>query len=574
MRKLLIIPILFLALWPTAAFSAVEGKNPTLIADSLTPDQIKDLNIVVPKSTDSGFQVLTIQVYDKLGVQSEQHVYFCKDLAGKIHWDNKCPEFDPLATKEELSVPYNVDSLPRYSPAQESKKSAGIIAAAVALLLVLASARDKFDAASTATFVSLAANKKQGSIPLKRWGDRSNIWNFAGTARTDNFFKRSSEWLSERSLILARIVGDGDYARAMFGSLAVLPILGAPLLGFHAAQANSYFYAVPQMPYFLAIIAVGVFDASAGFVAGWTFVLITMLKNPPQSIDSVLLLIAVALLGYAPVLIAAAARAFRRFTYDSQDRWEKLVDYFLAPVIGLWAVIKIIEGLNGFIGRQFLISYYAIPIGIFTGLMLLLRMFVEEFSNRVFTWRIHHVVTEYRNQRQRWHLLGIATEIAIAIYFAYRFTEWNKFVLGAVILGFIPKIVHALFRKKIPQSKVVHYLTPKGIFLTILLIYCASAFHDFVRGYFTNSSQFLLWWIVIASVPVFIFAFIKLFAKSGLAPFQYGPVTRYIWRFASIVVYLALLAAVFEVAPDKVTEAATNIDVTNVFDSLKSGLGL
>lgn len=575
MKKLVLLPVIFLALFPIATAQAgVEGKNPKLVADSLTPEQIKDLNIVVPPETDSGFQVLTIQLYDNKGVQSEQHVYFCKDLAGKIHWDNSCPGLDPLASKEDLSKIKDFNSLPKYSPAQEGKKSAGLIAAAVALFLALASARNKYSETASATFVSLAADKKQAGFPIKRWGDNSITWRFLGYRKTDKWFSDFSSWLSRRSLILARIFGDGDYGRAMFGSLWTLLVLGAPVLGYFSAKDITFNYAAPAMPFLLGLIALGIADAFAGFIASWTFVIAILIKNHPTNMDEILMLIAIALLGYAPVLIAAAARTFRRFTYTSQDRWNKLVDYFLAPMIGLWAVIKLVEGLNGFIGRQFLVSYFAIPLGIFTGFLLLIRMFCEEFANRVYTWRVDSVSTHYFEQKRIWHFMGFVFEVAFGTYLAYKFSEWNYYLAGALALGFTPKLISLIFHKKIPQSKWIQYLTPKGLFLTILLIYAASTFQSYVRGYFDNSREFLLWWIVISSIPAFVFAFIKLFAKSSIHPFQTGAVTKYFWRFGSVVFYFALVAAIFEITPAQLGDILLKPNWHQIFNSLRSGIGL
>ena len=104
------------------ANAAVEGKNPKLILDTLSLEEVKDLNVIVPNDTDIGFNVMTIQVYNDQGVQNERHVYFCKDLDGSIHWDNLCPDLDPIVTKDELKPATDVTRLPDYDPAQDSKK--------------------------------------------------------------------------------------------------------------------------------------------------------------------------------------------------------------------------------------------------------------------------------------------------------------------------------------------------------------------------------------------------------------------------------------------------------------------
>jgi len=569
MKKLLLIPIIFLTFIPLSAASAeTQGNNPKLLLEALTEDEIKDLNIVVPSDTDPGFHVLTIQVYNEVGVQSERFVYFCKNLAGQVHWDNLCPDLEPIATKAELEKINDFESLPKYYPAQESRKSAGIIAAAIALFLVLSSARSRYIESASATLVSLAADKKMGGAPIKRWGDRSFTWKFPGHRSTDRIFSDFSSWVSQKSLILSRIIADGDYGRAMFGSLWLALIVAAPALGYLAAWDISFNYSTPAMAYLLAIIALGAFDAFAGFIAGWTFIAAILFNNPPTSVEAVLLLVAIALLGYAPVLISAATRTFRRFTTNSDERWAKLVDYLLAPVIGMWAVIKLVEGLNGFIGKQFLISYYAIVIGIFTGIVLLLRMFAEEFANRVYSWRIHRVSTEFRDQEWPWRFLGFIFEVVIGSYFAFRFSEWNYFLAIALTLGYLPKLINLISQDKLPKSKWIYYLTPKGLFLTILLIYSASTFQSQMRSLFDSSQEFLLWWILISAIPAFVFGFFKLFAKSTISSFQTGAVSKYIWRLGSIVIYSALILAIFDISPSQVNNFLLDLNLAQVLESI------
>lgn len=557
------------------AHAAVEGENPQLLADSLTPEQAANLDIVVPKNTDPGYHVLTVQVYDNNSVQSERHIYFCKTLSGEIRWTNVCPDLDPLATKSELSGLREFSSLPRYSPEQETAKNVGLISVAVALFLSLTSARRKFVESASATLVGLSADKKSGGLPIKSWGDRSFTWKFFGHKAIGTLFQRISTNTSTRSLIFARILGDGDYGRAMFGSLWVIQYLLAPLLGIFAAYKNGFLYAPPTMPFLLGMVAIGILDAFSGFLTGWAFLIATVAKNIPTSVEEVALLFAIAILCYAPVLIAAATRTFRRFTHNSNDRWDKFVDYVLAPTIGMWSAMKVIEGLNGFTGRQFLISYYSLSIGLFVGILTLLRMFIEEFSNRVYTWRNFTYKTEYLKQHRISRLCGLIVEIAIATYLSYKFSHWSYYLALALALGFFAKIVHLIFGEKIPKSKVVSFITPRGLFLTVALIYLTSTFHDYVRNYFANTQLFLLWWIVIAAVPAFLFGIMALFTSpEHVKPLRTRPVGKYFWRLASILIYVGLLLSIIGISPEQVSSWITQIDFVNFYQSARTGLGL
>ena len=240
----------------------------------------------------------------------------------------------------------------------------------------------------------------------------------------------------------------------------------------------------------------------------------------------------------------------------------------------MWAVIKIIEGLNGFIGRQFFITFFAIPIGIFAGIVILLRMFLEEFANRVYTWRINKVATDYLPQRKAWHFAGFVVEVIIATYFAYKFSNWNYYLGIALIIGFLPKLVRLAFDQKIPTSKWINYLIPKGLLLTIVLIYSANTFQSLIRSRFDNSSDFLLWWIVISSIPVFVFGFIKLFAKTGVHPLQLRPVSKYFWRIGSIILYFALIFTILEFNSSQFIGMIGKVELNVILQNISQFFGL
>jgi hypothetical protein len=340
----LLLLISFFAITP--AHAEVQGKNPKLILDTLSEQEVSDLNIVVPRDTEPGYQVLTIQVYDNTGVLSERHVYFCKDVDGSVHWDNVCPDIAPIATKAELSKITQRKLMPKYLAPMESKKHSKNFLVAVGLLLLTINLRSTYKDAATAALESLEAAAKKTGDSVRHWGDRSFTWKFFFRSNVDRFFTVHPEDISRRSLILARIMGDGDYARAMFGSLSVLPYFAASAIGWVAAKSVSFQALPPKWNWALALILFGIFDAFSGFLGALVYAGAVVSTGHVNSLATGLTVFSVSMLFFAPVLTASATRQFRRMTTNSPERWEKLVDYALAPVIGGWLVNKIIEGLT------------------------------------------------------------------------------------------------------------------------------------------------------------------------------------------------------------------------------------
>ncbi|MCX6443893.1 MAG: hypothetical protein NTW43_06965 [Actinobacteria bacterium] len=95
-----------------------------------------------------------------------------------------------------------------------------------------------------------------------------------------------------------------------------------------AAVINTRGQALPPSWTFVALImAVAIYDAFAGFIAGTVFFLAALLTGHITNRPEFLTAIGVMVLFFAPALLASAFRPFRRLVRNQDDKWERLTDY-------------------------------------------------------------------------------------------------------------------------------------------------------------------------------------------------------------------------------------------------------
>ena len=148
--------------------SANAASQPQVILDELLTGPIPALNakdLHIPIDLAPGFHQLTVQVYNDAGVISSETALFCKDNAGVLHFDNKCP--DLLVKPKPKPIPFN----PLHKPEETINFYAVIISALSLLLGIGGKSSDNADL-SGVDAAELGVNKKKFG-----WGDRRKYTN-------------------------------------------------------------------------------------------------------------------------------------------------------------------------------------------------------------------------------------------------------------------------------------------------------------------------------------------------------------------------------------------------------------
>ena len=107
-------------------------------------------------------------------------------------------------------------------------------------------------------------------------GDRSRTWALPLTAAMDRWIAKVPRHVGKYSELASRLLVDGSWARAMFGSAAFILWVAGVVLGLFSAASVHFQALPPTLPVMLAIIVLGILDAAAGATA-WIVIAVAAL---------------------------------------------------------------------------------------------------------------------------------------------------------------------------------------------------------------------------------------------------------------------------------------------------------
>ena len=547
MKKILLITLFLLNISIFPAMAAGE-----VIIDRLTTQEAEDLNIVIPYKTPPGFHSITIEVYDDNGTVNEKEIPFCKNLVGEINWSNECPDLVELKNFETLKKIRDRNKLPAYSPAQEPEKSNDLqIAALAALALLAAGSKKKSDSEGDdldgeteggseeqdeLTVVESGALKMVERDP--GWGDRSRTWQNRFTASTDLLSKIFTLWLSKFSPLLARTSTDASYLRAIFGSLSFITLPLALIFGVKALIDTGAQAMAPALITVIAIVAIGILDAFAGFIAAAIFFLGVLLSGHMTSRDELLTVAGLMLIFFAPALLASAVRPLRRLVRNTDEGWERITDYALAILLTGWTVDKMINALNGLSSVQLAITFQATQIAIWSSVMVAIRIIGEDVTTYHYPVRLNSVSVKLPEPDVRQKAIGSALKTLIFISLAAPFVGVNlQLLLGALIFLF-PLIADLTFAERIPKFEIMHRFVLRGTFKVVMLVFIGAMFGSYMQGLFQSPKDFLKWSFVLLTIPGLIIAVLEWFAKEPKVDWKESNQGRWIYRVASVIIFV------------------------------------
>ncbi len=547
MRKILLLTLFILNISIFPAMAAGE-----VIIDRLTTQEAEDLNIVIPYKTPPGFHSITIEVYDDNGTVNEKEIPFCKNLGGEIRWNNECPDLVELKNFETLKKIRDRNKLPAYSPAQEPEKSNDLqIAALAALALLAAGSKKKSDSEGDGLDGETEGGSEEqdeltevesGALKMVErdpgWGDRSRTWQNRFTASTDLLSKIFTLWLSKFSPLLARTSTDASYLRAIFGSLSFITLPLALIFGVKALIDTGAQAMAPALITVIAIVAIGILDAFAGFIAASIFFLGVLVSGHMTSRDELLTVAGLMLIFFAPALLASAVRPLRRLVRNTDEGWERITDYALAILLTGWTVDKMINALNGLSSVQLAITFQATQIAIWSSVMVAIRIIGEDVTTYHYPVRLNSVSVKLPEPDVRQKAIGSALKTLIFISLAAPFVGVNlQLLLGALIFLF-PLIADLTFAGRIPKFEIMHRFVLRGTFKVVMLVFIGAMFGSYMQGLFQSPKDFLKWSFVLLTIPGLVIAVLEWFAKEPKVDWKESNQGRWIYRVASVIIFV------------------------------------
>ena len=241
----------------------------------------------------------------------------------------------------------------------------------------------------------------------------------------ENYLRITIERISRYSPGVATIVRDGDYLRAVLGSLTFFIYPIAILTGVFSfvelhsrTQGTSPPASIPLLlPSLIGMalmIAIGILDSLAGALASATFAILTFSihvwpmgsESDPKQIFATL--ISIFLITFTAPLFAGALRKFDGLHKDPGRNWNYAVDYLLSPLVTAWMVWKVLEVIADLSGSEFEDKQAPIKIAAFIWFVLIIRYLIEHYVARSWGDRLNEMIASDVAQSRVFFIAGIA----------------------------------------------------------------------------------------------------------------------------------------------------------------------
>jgi len=544
MKKLLLFTFIFLNFTVLPA-DAVEKK---VVIDRLTESEAEDLDIEIPDDVPPGFHSITIEVYDDNGTVSEKEIEFCKDEDGVVQWDNDCPNLkldNETAPIDPEPVKAIKAGLQPYDPLSDPETTKGLHLAAFAALAALTSIKrnekqneEEQDQESLQS-VSSGALKLLKNEPGK--GDLSKTWDNRYTDESDHTFVVLSHRFNRFSPLLTRTIQDGNTVRAMIGSWAALLMPIGLILGI-IAVVNTGGQSLPPVWTIVALImAVAIFDAFAGFIAGFVFFLAALLTGNISNRPELLTTIGVMVLFFAPALLASSFRPFRRLVQNQDDLWERITDYALGTLLTFWVITKMVAAMNGLARLELPITDYGTELALIAAGLLLIRVVLEDIAVEHYPMRLRALHVEIKKPSQNQKIRSLVFKIFVFFIMAAPFVGSTlNLVLGTLLFA-IPQITSLSLEDNLPKKKL--YL-PKGVFKTVVMIFVMALASNLIEGSFSSPEAFLKWSFVVMALPGFFLHYLDAITDAPESDWKTTENGRKIYRIGGVIIFIVMVLVV------------------------------
>ena len=544
MKKILLLAIIFLNLSVLPGFAA-EQK---VVIDRLTQSEAEDLDIEIPDEVPPGFHSITIEVYDDNGTVSQKEIEFCKDEEGVVQWDNKCPNLkedeEPAPVDPEPVKAIKVGLQP-YDPLSDPETTKGLHLAGFAALAALTSIKrdekqsDEEQDQESLQSVSSGALKLLKNEPGK--GDLSKTWDNRLTDNTDSAFISLAVRFNRFSPLLTRTIQDGNTVRAMIGSWAGLLMPIGLILGIIAVMNTGGESLPPVWTIVALIMAVAIFDAFAGFIAGFVFFLAALVTGNITNRPELLTTIGVMVLFFAPALLASAFRPFRRLVRTQDDMWERITDYALGTLLTFWVITKMVAAMNGLARLELPITEYGTELALMAAGLLLIRVALEDVAVEHYPMRLRALHVEIKKPSRDQKIRSLVFKIFVFFIMAAPFVGSTlNLVLGTILFA-IPQITALSLEDNLPKKKL--YL-PKGVFKTVVMVFVMALAANLIEGSFSSPEAFLKWSFVVMALPGFILHYLDAITDTPEKDWKITENGRKIYRIGGVVIFVLMVLIV------------------------------
>ena len=305
-------------------------------------------------------------------------------------------------------------------------------------------------------------------------GDRSRTWAMPGTATTDTWISAVPKQVGHYTALLPRVLVDGSWARAMFGSMGFLLWVAGLVLGLVSATSVGCQALPPALPLIVAIVVLGVLDAAAGMMAWLVIVIAAAITGHLTSLAELRTVLGLFVIFASIPLLAHVIRPLRRKVATSRmERFDQIADYVMPPVFLAFAAASMFKALNGLSGLQVVDKSDILAIQISVALAFLVRRGLEDVATYAYPQRSAAVQPEKLvspGVRLQW--VSVVMRVIVFVIVAAPFFGLGWITWIAALLTAIPMALK-IYEDQLPNLAWLNKWYPRGVFrFALLLVIC------------------------------------------------------------------------------------------------------
>jgi hypothetical protein len=383
------------------------------------------------------------------------------------------------------------------------------------------------------------------TLDEENWGDRLAMFNFAWLTFFDRRSHRFAEQASKFSPLLSKLVNDGAYARAIFGSLSLITPVLATVLAVVSVSANDGAILTPPWQLLLAIAVLGMFDAFAGFASAIVFAIATVVAaGHLPNIAETRLLMGIIVVAIGPALLSTAFRSIRKAAaLNLNSWWERITDLAVVPFMAGWSASAMISTLPALAGLTLNVANHVNDFALAIAAAAFVRVLVEEFAARYYPARLNSInPDEIADPPMIQKVIALSIKFAIWVFIstALMGPSWQIWVGSALFL--LPSIL-TWFADRLPNSPTLWRFLPTGIPGLALSLVVATLTTSLVGAWLGATPELAQWSFVILPLPLLAISILGLFGRHGGEQFDDRPVKQSVWvyRIGGVIMLLVTL---------------------------------
>jgi hypothetical protein len=438
-------------------------------------------------------------------------------ITDDIRVGNHTAQVNGLSPDGEVrSLSLDVEILPNdgpapYDPLANRLAVAALVAQAMALLALSRRKDNDGDDRDQADVSEVSVDHVVGSD-----GNKRDVYSPPVLQSLDQFLQRIPSRLATTQQLLARIVHDAVYLRALTGVGGAVFAFTGVVVGFFAAQSANFAGQSPSFVWIAALVVLGSLDALSGGLAALTIVITTGIAGGLNSTDSIRGLLGLTVMCFAIPLVASTTRPFRRAASDSVDRlWKRATDLVLIAVFGAWAAGAMYDALPGLYGFTSSAAGRTTTIQLLVFGTLVLRFGLESLATRVTGQRLTYLVgATLPDSTQGRTVLSILVRTIIMVFVAEAFIGNNIALWIGAGMYAIPKLI-ATRAEHFPKNAMLNTWLPSGLLRTVVMLFVARWWASNISAFSEDPSTQLQAAFVLLGIPSLVLTSLGWFAGGG-----------------------------------------------------------